>query len=493
VPTALDSVRYFGAHLSDNIAETPEGYRICRNAVIGRTGFQTYKISELADPEGILGDDRGPDEEIQVWRDPKEVFSPGTLASFEGKTFTLTHPDDLLDPDNERRHHVGHVQNVRAGTEPLESGDLPMLADIIVTDRDAIRAIDSGSRELSCGYTYKLAKEGYRYDQRQILGNHVALVPKGRAGGEARINDAAPTKESPVKNIFKHLLGLGFQTYAKDAKPEDLAEAMDAVRTASNPTDKNGGDASSKKLVSMGKTKDGVEIFKLVGVDADGNVEGPSEAMDRNKRLHDALDKMILNSEKAAEDREAQEDASVAELQSLMNGFLGEKEKEATDEDTETADDAHPEKCRCNDCMDNSADDADKDEDEGKDGKEESDGKDAEIVNPEPVLTPEERPKSMDAQLALNTLNALKPFVARAKDKKLTAAFDTAVNSIKKALKGNGSGKGGYIEFRTAASKASDRATESETVAQRESREFDEKMAKFRKESRDRNIAARRR
>lgn len=493
MPTALDSVRYFGAHLSDNIAETPEGYRICRNAVIGRTGFQTYKVSELADPEGILGDDRGADEEIQVWRDPKEVFSPGTLASFEGKTFTLTHPEDLLDPDSEQRHHVGHVQNVRAGTEPLESGDLPMLADIIVTDRDAIRAIETGSRELSCGYTYKLAKEGYRYDQRQILGNHVALVPKGRAGGEARINDAAPTKEICDMNVFHRLFSSGF-SFAKDAKAEDIAAANRVLafdEAAASDKGKEGGKGTSK-LVSIGKTKDGVEIFRLAAVDADGNIEGPTEAMDRGKRLHDALDKMILNSEKAAEDREKQDDASLAELQSLMNGFLGEKEKEATDADPDAANDAHPEGCRCEDCKDGSADDADKDDEGGED--KDPDAKDAEIVNAEPVLTSEERPKSqMDAQLTLNTLNALKPFIARAKDKKLTAAFDTAVNSIKKALKGNGNGKSGYIEFRTAASKASDRATESETAAQRESREFDERMAKIRKESRDRNIAARRR
>ena len=101
-----------------------------------------------------------------------------------------------MTPTQSGYHHAGHVQNVRRGSEPLESGDIPLLADIIVTDRAAIEAVRAGDRELSCGYVYKLARNGKgRLDQTQILGNHVALVSKGRAGSEARIYDAArPTR-----------------------------------------------------------------------------------------------------------------------------------------------------------------------------------------------------------------------------------------------------------------------------------------------------------
>lgn len=192
---SMDRVAFFAdERLSENIDVTPEGYLICRNAVIGRSGFQTYKVGEIADPEGLLEAEQqrlSPEDKIDLWRDPKEVFSPATMASFEGKTFTFTHPDNLLDPDNERYHHAGHVQNVRRG-EPLDTGDIPLLADIIVTERGAIDSIKGGERELSCGYTYKLVKTGNRWDQTDIIGNHVALVQKGRAGSEARIYDADP-------------------------------------------------------------------------------------------------------------------------------------------------------------------------------------------------------------------------------------------------------------------------------------------------------------
>jgi len=38
---------YYGVKLSDNWIETPEHYVIYKNAVIGRSGFQKYKGSEL--------------------------------------------------------------------------------------------------------------------------------------------------------------------------------------------------------------------------------------------------------------------------------------------------------------------------------------------------------------------------------------------------------------------------------------------------------------
>lgn len=458
---ALDRSRYFAAQLSENIAETPEGYRICRNVVIARTGFQIYKAGELTDPNGILGD-RSPDEDVEVWRDPSEVFSPATLASFEGKTFTLGHPENLLDPDTERDHHAGHIQNVRRGTEPLDSGDLPMLADVMVTNRDAIRAIDTGEREVSCGYTYKLAREGYRFDQRNIRGNHAALVPKGRAGAEARINDAAPNKErTPVKNVFKHLIGLGFQSFAKDAKPEELAEALEAVRSE-----------TSKR--SVAKDEEGEE----------------KPSMDRKKRMHDILDRMLSESEKQTEEQEKQDSADLEELQKV----LGSKNKEGNDEESEEGEDAHPEGCRCEDCMDKGKDAESEEEEEKK-----AEGEDSEIVNEEPVLTPEERPKSVfDAARTLEMLRAFKPFVARAKDKALQSAFDTMVKSVKTAISGEKKSTGSYAKFGKAASKVSDSKVKDsqdwkpkESEAQRRARENDEMYANAAKERREKTRARR--
>jgi hypothetical protein len=82
---------------------------------------------------------------------------------------------------------------VRAGSTPLSTGDLPILADLHITDEAlADDILARRKRQLSCGYNYHLAYDGDRLSQVGITGNHVAVVAKGRAGDAARINDAAP-------------------------------------------------------------------------------------------------------------------------------------------------------------------------------------------------------------------------------------------------------------------------------------------------------------
>jgi hypothetical protein len=186
---AVDRVAYLAEPLTETISQTPEGFWVVRSAVIGRTGFQKYFVGEVTDPEGLLKNaGYEPHDEIQLWRDPAEVFSPATIASFEGKSLVLGHPENLLTAETDRRYAIGHLQNVRQGPDSLESGDFPMIADLIVKSADAIEAIVDGDHQLSCGYTYRLRREGNRWEQREIRGNHVAIVDKGRAGAEASID-----------------------------------------------------------------------------------------------------------------------------------------------------------------------------------------------------------------------------------------------------------------------------------------------------------------
>jgi uncharacterized protein len=187
---------YYAVPLSQNIARTSEGYLICKDAVIGRTGKMQYMVGQLHSGQLLdlgLGNRYKANDTVDVWRDPEEVFAPGTLASFEGKPVTDNHPKEFVDVENIGQHHCGHVQNVRAGTTPLPTGDLPILADLMITDSDlAGDIVARRKRQLSCGYNYHLAYEGARLSQVNITGNHVAVVAKGRAGDAARINDEAP-------------------------------------------------------------------------------------------------------------------------------------------------------------------------------------------------------------------------------------------------------------------------------------------------------------
>lgn len=184
-------ITYYGYTISPNQLETGEGFLICRNVPIARTGTQDY-----------LGTEVGKDTQdvVTVNRPEEEVFDPAAMASFEGKPFTDDHPPVMLTPDNVSAYEKGHVQNVRRGTGEFKDF---LIADIHVHDAATIQAIRDGKRQISCGYEveYEEAEDG-TLTQRKIRGNHVALVPEGRAGDKAAIMDSNTTKaaEPPERN-----------------------------------------------------------------------------------------------------------------------------------------------------------------------------------------------------------------------------------------------------------------------------------------------------
>ena len=120
---------YYGSALSGNIIETPEGFLICKNVPIARTGSQEYLPDELGDMDGH--------GVVSVYRPEEEVFSEATLASFEGKPVTFDHPPQHITVQNVTAYNKGHVENVRRGSGP--ESDL-MLADLFITDPDLIAA-----------------------------------------------------------------------------------------------------------------------------------------------------------------------------------------------------------------------------------------------------------------------------------------------------------------------------------------------------------------
>src|ERR1700722_17646111 len=135
---------YAPIKISDNMQETPEGFLICLNVPIARTGDMDYGKGEV--PDGLVFDKNG---RIKVRRTEKEVFRPETIASFEGKTFTLTHPSGLVDPENWKHLAKGTVTKVRRGEGEFADS---LLADLVVYDAITIGLIKKGLREVSCGY-----------------------------------------------------------------------------------------------------------------------------------------------------------------------------------------------------------------------------------------------------------------------------------------------------------------------------------------------------
>lgn len=164
--------------LSPHKYKTPEGYLICVDAVLARTGKQTYRRSEIFDTDD--------DSEIDVDRKPEEVFSQSTLASFENKPVTVEHPDEDVNSANFKDYAVGFVRDVKKG---IVDGQDVILGTLVIQDAQTIEEIENGEHtDLSCGYDCDI-DDSDSPEQKNIRGNHVALCQCGRAGN-ARIVDS---------------------------------------------------------------------------------------------------------------------------------------------------------------------------------------------------------------------------------------------------------------------------------------------------------------
>ena len=204
-------ISYFGSKISENLSETPEGFLIAQNVPIARTGEQIYLALEL----GIAGAD--PERQVRVTRTEEEVFDPAAVASFEGKDVTDGHPSEGVDSSNFSHYSKGHLQNVHRNGNVLE-------ADLIIKDPVLASEVrNKVKREVSCGYLCEYEPFGDGYRQTHIRGNHVAVVPLGRAGHEIAIKDSAPEAQKGAHRMSatKALLEF-FGLAAKDATPEEL-------------------------------------------------------------------------------------------------------------------------------------------------------------------------------------------------------------------------------------------------------------------------------
>ena len=160
----------------DKYELTSEGY-LRAWATIARTGVQMY-----TDADGSIR---------REYRPETEVASPESLASFAGKAITLEHPPVLLDSANTKDYQVGF-----SGTEVVYDNGF-VRAVMTITDKDAIERIMRGdAKEVSAGYrvnyeaTPGVTDNGENYDgiQKEINGNHIAVVRRGRAGPQVKLH-----------------------------------------------------------------------------------------------------------------------------------------------------------------------------------------------------------------------------------------------------------------------------------------------------------------
>jgi uncharacterized protein len=136
----------------------------------------------------------------RLYRDPQELAKGA--ATFNNLPILLDHTYVSAEkPEKERV--IGSMSGV-------EFGDPYLAADLCFWDKAVIDAINEEAiEELSSAYHYKAdmtpgtTPEGEAFDgvMRDIVGNHLALVEKGRAGADVIVADSDPfyKKESAMK------------------------------------------------------------------------------------------------------------------------------------------------------------------------------------------------------------------------------------------------------------------------------------------------------
>jgi len=379
---------YITEQLSEHIGETPEGFLLCKDVPLTRTGTFEYTSSEVPVEASLDGT-------VKIQRDDDEVFAQNTIASFEGKPVTINHPEGMVTPENWSELAHGIVQNVRRGQG--EMSDL-LLGDLLITTEKGIELVKSGLREVSCGYDaqYEQIEKG-KGRQKEIIGNHIALVTKGRAGGRCAIQDgktctgcgkctcnkdnAITTKEDiykmKAKDLFKRIFPKS--RFADALADEDLGE----------PAPVEGMDDVEKAQQAAAEAK----------ASAEQAVEAAQQAAEAAKQASEAKEVEEPPAEEPPVEENIEDEspdlASIVERLDKLEALIQELIRIETEEGHEElpAGDAEGEEGKEKD-LEEVQDDEGEEKEEGWEEEFNDVASNAEIIDPDIIVTP---PKTKDA------------------------------------------------------------------------------------------------
>jgi len=265
---------------------------------LARVGVQYYMGYELGLKDRAL-------EKIAVFRSPEEVFNKDSVKGYTNLVVTNGHPSDLITTDN--------VKKLQRGTVSQVTPDEFVLSGVAtVTDKDLIKDIQSGKREVSVGYTNDLKKESgefdgvyYDYVQTNIRPNHLAIVDAGRCGAACKLTMDHEKEKSIMLKIT--IDGINF-----NVEDESLAQAIQKlIKTHDQEKEE-----LEKKLEKSEKDQEELEKEKKEMEAKKDKAEAAKDALEKATLDEDAINKMVS-------DR--------AELVSTAKTILGDEMTECND------------------------------------------------------------------------------------------------------------------------------------------------------------------
>lgn len=280
---------------------TADGYLVAEARVARGDNIQLYYGHEIGEGK--------PNQEFRVYRPADEVFRADSLSTYSNKPVTLGHPAIGVTPDNFRQEGVGHV-----GSEVIRDGEF-VKVPLVVMDGNTIKAIESGTREISMGYDCELVMQpgvtadGREYDayQKNIRINHLAVVPAGRAGPQCRIGDSSARtpqqKDTPMTktvtidgkqhevadDVAAHLAKLQADNKAQADTLKDAVAQIDAAKTVI-ATAKADREAAEKAAADAKALADKAEADKKATADVQKTAAELIDTMEKAKKLVPAID-----------------------------------------------------------------------------------------------------------------------------------------------------------------------------------------------------------
>lgn len=202
-----------------------DGMLHVKNTPISKSNVCVYYGKEIPSAEalGLI-----PEKAYRLLRDPEELRK--AAPTFNNKPVLNKHlPFTVVNPPKE---------SIVGSTGTDARFEAPYLYNSMgIHDLDSIMGVETErQKEISSSYRYRLdltpgVYEGEAYDgvMRDIVCNHVAIVPSGRAGPDVFVYDSKPTGRNLMSKLTEKLMAIITPMLAKDEKPEDVEKKVDAV------------------------------------------------------------------------------------------------------------------------------------------------------------------------------------------------------------------------------------------------------------------------
>lgn len=301
-----------------------------------------------------------PDKIYQVYRPAEELLSEATVNSFkllpivDDHTMLGTEPGMM--PAEEKGVHGTSGSDVY-GKDGKLYGDLKIYSETLKDE------IEAGKKELSMGYfcDYELTPgtfDGQHYDavQRNIRGNHIALVEEGRMGSDVRVMDRKITMDSmkEINSMVKSATRGIRRVFDEDVDKRELIREVMAIAAKPNE-DFAGGEQEkeetiAKKLeeMSYNRSESGTanddEVDKREGIrqimaivrEAGGSEEQIREAAGIAEKIS------YNDSERSGNDEEPKKDGEDEEPESCAGDEDEDEEKKSEIKELKESMDAMP-------------------------------------------------------------------------------------------------------------------------------------------------------